>query len=97
MPGPHTLTGIGPGFVPDALNKYILDKVVRVRTPDALAAARQLALSEGLLCGPSSGAVLAASVFLAQQPQDAPRKIVAVLPDRGEKYLNRETYGGKGR
>ena len=97
MPGPHTLTGIGPGFVPDALNKYILDKVVRVRTPDALAAARQLALSEGLLCGPSSGAVLAASVFLAQQPQDAPRKIIAVLPDRGEKYLNRETYGGKGR
>ncbi|MEA4920962.1 MAG: cysteine synthase family protein [Clostridiaceae bacterium] len=92
LPGPHCITGIGPGFVPETLNKYILDKVVRVRTPDALTMARRLASLEGMLCGPSSGAALAAAIFIAQQEDFAERNIVVLLPDRGERYLEREIY-----
>jgi len=87
LPARHSITGIGPGFVPETLNRYILDKVVRVRTQDALEAARQLALTEGLLCGPSSGAALAAAVFLGQQTRLFDKAVAVILPDRGDGYL----------
>lgn len=93
LPGSHSLTGIGIGFIPDQLNQYILDKVIRVRTPDALSMTRKLATLEGMLCGPSSGAAAAAAVFLAQQDSMKGKKIAVVLPDRGETYLEREIYG----
>lgn len=92
LPGYHVLTGIGAGFVPEVLNRFILDSVIRVRTPDALELSRRLALLEGLLCGPSSGAALAAAVSIAQDPSFEKKKAVVILPDRGEPYLDRETY-----
>ncbi len=92
MPTRHDITGIGPGFVPETLNRYILDKVIRVRTSDAYEAAHQLALTEGLLCGPSSGAALAAAVFLGQQVGMFGRQIAVILPDRGDNYLDRGGY-----
>lgn len=93
LPGSHSLTGIGVGFVPDLLNTYILDKVIRVRTPDALSVLSNLAKLEGMLCGPSSGAAAAAAIFLAQQEDMEGKKIALILPDRGESYLERDIYG----
>ena len=92
LPGAHSLTGIGLGFTPRVLNKYILNQVARVRTPDALTMTRQLAVLEGMLCGPSSGAALTAAVSIAQNPAAQGKKIAVLLPDRGEDYLSREIY-----
>lgn len=88
--GGHTLTGIGAGFVPEILNTYILDEVIRVRTPDAQSAAEKLAETEGLLCGPSSGAALWAALSVAQRPEAQGRTVVTLLPDGGERYLYEE-------
>lgn len=95
MAGPHGLTGIGVGFKPPILNEFILDMIVRVHTPEALAVSKQLALTEGMLCGPSSGAALAAAIAYAQKQELHGKKIVAILPDRGERYLEREIYNGE--
>lgn len=86
--GGHPLAGIGPGFVPEVLNTYILDEVIKVKTPDSLALMRELACCEGLLCGPSSGAALAAAVSVAQRPEAVGKTVVTVLPDVGERYLS---------
>ena len=88
FPGGHPLAGIGPGFIPEVLNTYILDEVIRVKTPDSLALADALAAREGLLCGPSSGAALAAAVAVAQRPEAEGKTVVTILPDVGERYLN---------
>jgi len=87
FPGAHSLQGIGPGFVPQILNAYILDEVIRVRTPDSLDMVRLLAATEGLLCGLSSGAALTAAVSVAQRPEAEGKIILTVLPDTGERYL----------
>lgn len=87
FPGNHPLAGIGPGFIPENLNLYILDEVIRVKSPDSLSAARQLARTEGLLCGPSSGAALNAAVLVAQRPEAEGKNLVVILPDVGERYL----------
>lgn len=92
LPGGHPLTGIGLGFTPGVLNKYILDQVARVRTPDAMTMIRQLCRLEGILCGPSAGAALTAAVSIAQSPEARDKKIAVLLPDRGEDYLSREIY-----
>lgn len=88
--GGHTLTGIGAGFVPEILNTYILDEVIRVRTPDAAETAGLLAKTEGLLCGPSSGAALWAAISVAQRTEAKGRTVVTLLPDGGERYLYEE-------
>ena len=93
LPGTHSLTGIGLGFVPKVLNRYILDQVIRVRTPDAMTVMRRLATLEGMLCGPSSGAALMAAISIAQDEACAGKKIAVLLPDRGEEYLDRDIYG----
>ena len=85
--GGHPLAGIGPGFVPQVLNLYILDEIIRVKTPDSLTLMRRLAACEGLLCGPSSGAALAAAVLVAQRPEAEGKTVVTLLPDVGERYL----------
>lgn len=85
--GAHALAGIGAGFIPEILNTYILDEVIRVRTPDSIALLRDLAKTEGLLCGISSGAALAAAVSVAQRPETRGKTIVTILPDTGERYL----------
>ena len=90
FPGGHPLAGIGPGFVPEVLNTYILDEVIRVKTPDSLHLMGQLAAQEGLLCGPSSGAALAAAISVAQRPEAQGKTVVTILPDVGERYLTEE-------
>lgn len=94
MASPHPLTGIGAGFVPEVLNGYILDSVVKVTVPDAYEASSRLARLEGMLCGPSSGAALAAGLYIASRPEAEGKNILVVLPDRGERYLDRGIYNG---
>ena len=86
--GPHPLEGIGAGFVPGALDTSIYDRVELVSGEQAYAAARELARTEGLLCGVSSGAALHAARKLAAEPRFAGKNIVAILPDTGERYLS---------
>ncbi|MDD6830209.1 MAG: pyridoxal-phosphate dependent enzyme, partial [Firmicutes bacterium] len=75
-------------FVPDTLNRDICDEIVKVSDEDAFAAARELALSEGLLAGISSGAALHAAIELAKRRENYGKTIVALLPDTGERYLS---------
>lgn len=86
--GPHKIQGIGPGFVPEVLNRDILDEVITVEDGEAYAASRVLARSEGLLAGISSGAALCAAEKLARRPENKGKKIVVLLPDTGERYLS---------
>ncbi len=90
FPGGHPLTGIGTGFVPPVLNTYILDEVIKVKTPDSLTLMHDLARTQGLMCGPSAGAALAAAVSVARRPEAAGKAVVTLLPDVGERYLQDE-------
>lgn len=85
--GSHNITGIGPGFVPDVLNTYILDEIIKVRTPDSQTLVQHLARLEGLLCGISSGAALSGALNVARRPDCAGKKILTILPDDGLRYL----------
>jgi len=86
--GSHGLMGIGANFVPDVLDTGIYDQIIPVREVDAYKAARDLGRNEGLLVGITSGAALHAALELAQQPENAGKTIVALLPDTGERYLS---------
>ena len=86
--GPHGLQGIGANFVPANLDLSLVDEVIPVTEEDAYAAARQLAATEGLLCGITSGAALHAASLLAMRPENRNKVIVALLPDTGERYLS---------
>jgi len=87
-PGNHMIQGIGAGFVPQVLNRDILDEVVPVTEDEAMAAARRLAREEGILAGISSGAALAAAISIARRPENARKVIVVMLPDTGERYVS---------
>ena len=87
-PGPHLIQGIGAGFVPAILNLSVIDQIVNVQSADALAAARELARSEGILCGISSGAAAHVARHVAEQPENQGKTIVCILPDTGERYLS---------
>ena len=91
-PGPHKIQGIGAGFVPQVLNKTVIDEIFRVKNEDAFAAARKLSSSEGLLVGISSGAALHAATEIARRPGDMGRSIVVLLPDTGERYLSTDLF-----
>lgn len=86
--GPHGLQGIGANFVPDNLDRTLIDEVVTVTEEQAYAAARALAKREGLLVGISSGAALHAACELAKRPGNRGKVIVAILPDVGDRYLS---------
>jgi len=91
-PGPHKIQGIGAGFVPLNYNGAIVDEVIRVSNDDAIRTSRELAKTEGLLVGISSGAAAFAALQLAKKPENKGKKIVAILPDTGERYLSTILY-----
>jgi cysteine synthase A len=86
-PGPHKIQGIGAGFVPDVLNTAIIDEIFKVKNEDAFIASREVARTEGLLVGISSGAAIFAATQIALRPENKGKTIVALLPDTGERYL----------
>lgn len=92
--GPHKIQGIGAGFVPGALDTAIYDEIMPIPGADAMAAARKLARTEGLLVGISSGAAAAAAALLSRNPANAGKTIVALLPDTGERYLSTGVFEG---
>jgi len=87
-PGPHKIQGIGAGFVPEILDTTLIDEVVTVTNDDAFATARRLAKEEGILCGISSGAAVAAALRVAVQPDNAGKTIVVILASTGERYIS---------
>lgn len=87
-PGPHQIQGIGAGFVPEVLNREVIDEIVTVSNSDAFDATRRLAKEEGILAGISSGAALHAALEIAGRPDMADQLLVVILPDTGERYLS---------
>ncbi len=90
-PGPHKIQGIGTGFVPDTLDTKIYDEAVAVASDDALETARQIGQKEGLLVGISSGAAINAALKIAAE-LGAGKKVLAIVPDNGERYLSTVLY-----
>ena len=93
--GKHGIQGIGANFVPENLDRSVIDEIVTVATQDAIEASRRAARDSGLLVGVSSGAAIAAARRLAQRPENAGKLIVALCPDGGERYLSTGLYQTK--
>jgi len=94
QPGPHKIQGIGAGFVPDILNREVIDEVLAVSNANAFAMARKVAKLEGLPVGISSGAALAAACELGQRPEYAGKRIVVIIPSFAERYLSTALFEG---
>jgi cysteine synthase A len=92
-PGPHKIQGIGAGFIPDVLNKELLDEIIQVSNDNAMETARELALKEGIMVGISSGAAMYAAIQISQRPESQGKTIVVILPDTGERYISTELFG----
>ncbi|MGM9802783.1 MAG: cysteine synthase A [Muribaculaceae bacterium] len=90
--GAHKIQGMGAGFVPNTYNGDVIDEVLDIENDDAIATSRRLAQSEGLLVGISAGAAVAGALALAKRPENKGKKIVALLPDTGERYLTTVLY-----
>ncbi len=94
QPGPHKIQGIGAGFVPEVLNRQVIDEVFTVTNDQSFDTARMAAAREGLLCGISSGAALYAALSVSARPENVGKTIVTVLPSTGERYISTELFAG---
>lgn len=92
--GSHKIQGIGAGFIPEILNTSIYDEIITVNDEEAYKASRVIAVTEGILVGISSGAALHAATKLANKEENEGKTIVAILPDKGERYLTTELFWG---
>ena len=90
--GPHKIQGIGAGFIPSTYNSKYVDEIFQVDNDQAIFTGRQLAQSDGLLVGISSGAAVFAAIELAKRPENKGKRIVTLLPDTGERYLSTVLY-----
>ena len=90
--GPHGLQGIGANFVPEILDREVIDEIITVTTEEAYTAGRRMGREEGILAGISSGAALHAALMVAKRPENAGKQIVVLLPDSGERYLTTAMY-----
>src|SRR5262245_27640724 len=95
-PGTHQIQGIGAGFVPEVLNRSVIDRIMTVTDEEAAAAAHRLAEHEGILCGISSGAIVHASSIAARELGPG-KRLLAILPDTGERYLSTDWFHTSGR
>jgi len=91
-PGAHKIQGIGAGFIPEILQKELIDEVITVSNDDAKDAAQALAKKEGILAGVSSGAAFSAALSIAKRRDSKGKNIVAILPDTGERYLSTDLF-----
>ena len=93
-PGPHKIQGIGANFVPEILDTTVYDEVIDVSFEDSIDVAKRLAAEEGILAGISSGAIIWAARELAKRPENAGKKIVAIVCDTGERYISTPLWAG---
>ncbi len=91
--GPHGLQGIGAGFVPEILDRTVIDEILQISEDEAYATAREIAREKGILVGISSGAALHAARIAASRPENQGKTIVVLFPDSGERYLSTDLYG----
>jgi len=91
-PGSHKIQGIGAGFVPDVLNRDIIDEIIKVTNEEAMICSRRLAKEEGIFAGISSGAAVWAAIKVAKRKENKNKLIVVILPDLGDRYLSTELF-----
>ena len=92
QPGAHKIQGIGAGFIPQTYDSQVIDEIIQVSNDNAILTGRERSLYEGLIVGISSGAATYAALQLAQRPENKGKRIVALLPDTGERYLSTQLY-----
>ncbi len=92
QPGAHKIQGIGAGFVPDVLNRNIIDRIVKVSNDDAFQIARRMVQEEGIFCGISSGAAMWAALEIAKEAEFKDKMIVVIVPSLGDRYLSTELF-----